>query len=157
VPELEHGLLWCVLAEGRLDLVAYWLEPLLDRPGLTRVPAERLNVPLQAVAPDDDPEPLIAEVMERCAAATPIEARVGPVRAAAEGIVADVFPAAALLALLPGETLPPRVTFAYADAGVRLDELEAVVSHELLVDALHLVELGDWSVRARVPLEGTPA
>ena len=179
-----HGgavLTWHVLPAGQLDVLAAWLAPFLDRPFLSPVPAEWLHLTTQGVDVARDVERetldrLVAEAAARCAALEPIAARVGPVRVVDEGVVADVEPVEPLVALrdvlqdadasvrgpdqVPDlrEPFRPHVSFAYACADGELDELEAAVAADLVVDEVSLLLLSRaerlyyWEVVATVPL-----
>ena len=92
------------------------MEPILDHPGLERVPVEELVIDVG----EADAVP----------AFEPFDALVGPVRAAPEGIVADVIPVEAFEALVPGAT--PVVLFA---RGAH-PELEFVASEAVIVTHL---------------------
>jgi len=98
----------------QLAFLASWLEPILTRPGLEPVPVDQLCIELGEG--------------DAAAAFEPFDALVGPVRAAPEGIVADVIPVEQFEAILPGAT--PIVVFA---RGSHPDELEFVASEAVLV------------------------
>jgi hypothetical protein len=105
---------WIAPVGEQLRFLVDWLEPILTRPGLTPVPVDELCVELgegEAVAPFE-----------------PFDALVGPVRAAPEGIVADVIPAEAFEAILPGAR--PLVVLA---RGPGASELEFVASEAIVV------------------------
>jgi hypothetical protein len=125
---------WVVPLGGQLDLLARWLEPMLDRPGLVPVPAAELRVVIGAGGDEG-----------RTIEFEPFDALVGPVRVDEQGIVADVIPVEPFLALraLVGATAgqAPRVVFARADGTERLEQIEAVASEAVYVDELVLVEL----------------
>jgi hypothetical protein len=157
-PPGETKQTWFVTFDRRLDFLATWLAPILDRPYLSHVPHEWLHLTMGA---GDD----AAAVRERCAALAPIDALVGPVRVVDEGVTADVQPLDELRALhaavgAAGE-LWPHVTFAYARADAEMDEIEVVASDAVLIDSVSLVdlrregELYRWDVLERVPLGGT--
>jgi hypothetical protein len=106
--------LWVAPVGAQLAFLVDWLEPVLTRPGLTPVPLEQLRIEIgeaDAVPPFE-----------------PFDALVGPVRADADGIVADVIPVEAFEAIVPGAM--PRVVFA---RGARADELEFVASEAVVV------------------------
>jgi hypothetical protein len=153
----ETKRMWYVTFDGRLDFLATWLEPILDRPYLSPVPHEWLHLTL---GEGDD----AAAVRERCTALAPIDALAGPVRVVDEGVIADVHPIDELRAVhtavgAAGE-LRPHVTFAYARADTEMDEIEVVASDAVLIDSVSLVdlrrdgELYRWDVVERVPLGG---
>lgn len=123
---------WAVPLGGQLDLLAQWLEPIVDRPGLVPVPPDELRI---VVAPARSEEVVEFE---------PFDALVGPVRVAPEGVVAEVIPVEPFLrlrALLGAEgEFTPQVVFARARDGVDLDPIEAVASDAVLVDRLALVD-----------------
>jgi len=105
---------WTAPLGEQLRFLVDWLEPILTRPGLTPVPVNELCVELgegESVGPFE-----------------PFDALVGPVRAAPEGIVADVIPAEAFEAILPGAR--PVVVFA---RGAGAAELEFVASEAVVV------------------------
>jgi hypothetical protein len=108
---------WIAPVGAQLELLFNWLEPVLTRPGLTRVPLDELCIDVgeaDSVAPFE-----------------PFDALVGPVRAAADGIVADVIPVEAFDAILPGAR--PLVVFA---RGPRQEEIEFVASEAVVVSEL---------------------
>jgi hypothetical protein len=105
---------WVAPVGEQLRFLVDWLEPILARPELTRVPVEELCIELgegDAVHPFE-----------------PFDALVGPVRASADGIVADVIPQDAFDAIVPGSR--PRVVFA---RGPQTAELEFVASEAIIV------------------------
>lgn len=106
---------WVAPVGAQLQFLVEWLEPILTRPGLTPVPVEELCIEL---GEGEAPQPF-----------EPFDALVGPVRAAPEGIVADVIPLEAFQAILPGAR--PYVVFARAQA--QPDELEFVASEAVVV------------------------
>jgi hypothetical protein len=106
---------WVAPVGAQLQFLVDWLDPILSRPGLTRVPVEELCIELGEA--DDVP------------AFEPFDALVGPVRAAPEGIVADVIPVEAFDALVPGAQ--PYVVFARGAA----EPLEFVASEAVVVDS----------------------
>jgi hypothetical protein len=105
---------WVAPVGEQLRFLANWLEPILTRPGLEPVPVELLCIEL---GEGDAPQPF-----------EPFDALVGPVRAAPEGIVADVIPLEPFEAILPGAR--PLVVFA---RGEQQDELDFVASEAVLV------------------------
>lgn len=173
-PLWAHGdsvLTWHVLFDGQLDFLASWLEPMLDRPYLARVPAEWLHLTVRGVGPargvdEGERARLIADASERCAALAPVDALVGPVRVVDEGVVGGVQPAEPLAALyesLPGaapEPFWPHVTFAYATDDAEIEEIEVNASDAVRIDAVSLLllhrgeHLYHWDVLATVPLGG---
>jgi hypothetical protein len=105
---------WVAPVGAQLQFLVDWLEPILGRPGLTPIPVDELCIDLgeaDAVPPFE-----------------PFDALVGPVRAGARGIVADVIPLEAFEAIVAGAR--PQVVFARGTA----DELEFVASEAVLVD-----------------------
>ena len=107
---------WVAPVGDQLRFLVDWLEPILARPGLTPVPIDELVIEL-----GEGPEPGAFE---------PFDALVGPLRAAPEGLVADVIPAEAFEALVPGAQ--PRVIFARG----HVDELEFVASEAVIVSTV---------------------
>ena len=105
---------WVAPVGEQLGFLVDWLEPVLSRPGLTPVPVEELAIELG--------EGDVVQAFE------PFDALVGPVRAAPDGIVADVIPLEEFEAILPGAQ--PRVVFA---RGSLPDELEFVASEAVVV------------------------
>ena len=105
---------WVAPVGGQLRFLVDWLEPVLTRPGLEPVPVERLAIELGEA--DGVPE------------FEPFDALVGPVRAAPEGIVADVIPVEPFEALVPGAR--PLVVFA---RGEEPEPLEFVASEAVRV------------------------
>ena len=105
---------WVAPVGAQLQFLVDWLEPILTRPGLTPVPVEELCIEL---GEGDAPNPF-----------EPFDALVGPVRAAPEGIVADVIPVEQFEAILPGAR--PIVVFA---RGTQPDELEFVANEAVVV------------------------
>jgi hypothetical protein len=124
---------WVVPLGGQLDLLAHWLEPIVRRPGLVAVPAERLHVVVGSAATSEPPE------------LEPFDALVGPVRVEPGGVLADVIPVEPFLELreLLGISGPfePQVVFAHADGTRALEPLEAVASEAVLVRAVTLLDL----------------
>ena len=124
---------WVVPLGGQLDLLAGWLEPLLDRPGLVPVPAERLHIVVAAASSGEPPE------------LEPFDALVGPVRVDATGVLADVIPVEPFLELrarLGAEgTFVPQVVFARADGTRTFDPIEAVASEAVYVGTLTRLDL----------------
>ncbi|HET6943720.1 MAG TPA: hypothetical protein VFI01_00070 [Gaiellaceae bacterium] len=123
---------WAVPLGAQLDLLVRWLEPILDRPGLTREPELRIVV----VDAEDDAAQIELE---------PFDALVGPVRVADEGIVADVIPVEPFIELrrqagATGE-FTPRVVLARTDGSHTYEPIEAVASEAIYVDALELVDV----------------
>ena len=107
---------WVAPVGAQLAFLVDWLEPILTRPGLTPVPVDELCIELGEA--------------ENIPAFEPFDALVGPVRAAPEGIVADVIPVDAFEAIVPGAR--PHVVFARGQA----DELEFVASEAVLVETV---------------------
>jgi hypothetical protein len=105
---------WIAPLGEQLRFLVDWLEPVLSRPGLTAVPVEQLCIELG--------EAEAAQPFE------PFDALVGPVRAAAPGIVADVIPLEAFEAIVPGAR--PVVVFAH---GPEQEPLEFVASEAVYV------------------------
>ena len=108
---------WVAPVGEQLRFLVDWLEPILSRPGLTRVPVDELCIELGTA--DAVPE------------FEPFDALVGPVRAAPEGIVADVIPVEAFEAIVPGAR--PIVVFARGDDA---QPLEFVASEAVIVSAV---------------------
>ena len=108
---------WVAPVGEQLRFLVDWLEPILTRPGLTRVPVEDLRIELGEADTVADFEPF--------------DALVGPVRAAPDGIVADVIPVEAFEAIIPGAR--PLVVFA---RGTQPDPLEFVASEAVIVSAV---------------------
>ena len=128
---------WVVPLGGQLDLLAGWLEPILDRPGLEPVPADHLHVVVaEAGEQDEDERELDFE---------PFDALVGPARVDAEGVVGDVIPLEPFLALrtLVGASGPyaPRVVFARADGSRSYEPIEAVATEAVYVRTLTVAEV----------------
>jgi hypothetical protein len=107
---------WVAPVGAQLAFLVDWLEPILSRPGLTAVPVDELCIELG----EADAVP----------AFEPFDALVGPVRAAPDGIVADVIPLEAFEAIVPGAQ--PHVVFARGAA----EPLEFVASEAVVVDAV---------------------
>jgi hypothetical protein len=108
---------WVAPVGEQLRFLVDWLEPILSRPGLEPVPVEELCIELgEADA--------IVEF-------EPFDALVGPVRAAADGIVADVIPVGPFEELVPGAR--PFVVFA---RGTDPGPLEFVASEAVIVSAV---------------------
>jgi hypothetical protein len=108
---------WVAPVGEQLGFLVEWLEPILARPELTPVSVDELCIELgeaDAVQPFE-----------------PFDALVGPVRASAEGIVADVIPREAFDEILPGAR--PLVIFA---RGPQTAELEFVASEAVLVSTV---------------------
>jgi hypothetical protein len=119
---------WSVPLDGQLDLLVRWLEPILERPGLTPVPVDELHIAL------GESDARAAPSFEA------FSALVGPVRFDAEGLVADVIPVEPFLELrdalgLTGDFMP-RVVFAHAEAGREYEPVEAVASDAVIVSTL---------------------
>jgi hypothetical protein len=108
---------WVAPVGAQLEFLVDWLEPVLTRPGLTPVPLADLCIDVGEAATIGEFEPF--------------DALVGPVRAAPDGIVADVIPVEAFEAIVRGAT--PLVVFA---RGPRPDELEFVASEAVVVTEL---------------------
>ena len=108
---------WVAPVGEQLRFLADWLEPILSRPGLTPVPLEELCIELGEA--------------DAVAAFEPFDALVGPVRAAPEGIVADVIPVEPFEAIVPGAR--PVVVFARGD---NAQELEFVASEAVIVSTV---------------------
>jgi hypothetical protein len=105
---------WVAPVGAQLAFLVDWLEPVLTRPGLTPVPLDELRIEIG----EADTVPVFE----------PFDALVGPVRADADGIVADVIPVEAFDAIVPGAQ--PRVVFAH---GTQPEELEFVASEAVVV------------------------
>jgi hypothetical protein len=108
---------WIAPVGAQLEFLVNWLEPVLTRPGLTAVPLAELCI-------DVGEADAVGEF-------EPFDALVGPVRAAPEGIVADVIPVEAFDAVVPGAT--PVVVFA---RGPHQEEIEFVASEAVVVAEL---------------------
>jgi len=108
---------WVAPVGEQLRFLVDWLEPILTRPGLTPVPVGELAIEL---GEGDGVE-----------AFEPFDALIGPVRAAPEGIVADVIPLERFEAILPGAR--PLVVFA---RGGGTAELEFVASEAVVVSTV---------------------
>ena len=106
---------WVAPVGAQLQFLVNWLEPILSRPGLTPVPVDELCIELGEA--DGIP------------AFEPFDALVGPVRADAHGIVADVIPLEAFEAIVPGAH--PLVVFAH---GAEPEPLEFVASEAVIVE-----------------------
>ena len=119
---------WVAPVGAQLELLVRWLDPILDRPGLTRVPLDRLHVVIGE-----------SEVVE-APAFEPFDALVGPVRVEPEGVLADVVPVEPFLALrelLGAEgAYTPQVVFAHADGSTTHEPLEAVASDAIVVSTI---------------------
>ena len=120
--------LWIAPVGEQLELLVSWLEPILERPGLSAVPLEELHIALGESAAS------VAPAFE------PFSALVGPVRIDADGVVADVIPVEPFLELrdalkLAGE-FAPRVVFARAETGREYEPLEAIASESVVVSTL---------------------
>ena len=111
---------WTVPIGDQVQLLVDWLDPVLSRPGLTRVPRDELCID---VGESDEAEPF-----------EPFDALVGPVRMAAEGVVADVIPVEAFDAVVRGAQ--PLVVFARSDGSVEYEPLEFVASEAVIVSAV---------------------
>ncbi|HEY3543652.1 MAG TPA: hypothetical protein VGK79_14030 [Gaiellaceae bacterium] len=110
---------WVAPLGEQLRFLADWLEPVLTRPGLTRVPVEELRIEIGEAETVPEFEPF--------------DALVGPVRADAQGIVADVIPVEAFDALIPGAA--PLVVFArrLEATAAEPEPLEFVASEAVVV------------------------
>jgi hypothetical protein len=108
---------WIAPVGDQLGFLVDWLEPILSQPGLTPVPVDELAIEL-----GDGDAPRAFE---------PFDALVGPVRAAPDGIVADVVPLDAFEAILPGAR--PVVVFA---RGSGAPELKFVASEAVTVSTV---------------------
>jgi len=108
---------WIAPVGAQLEFLVDWLEPVLTRPGLTPVPLDELCIDVGE-----------ADAIGEFAA---FDALVGPVRAAPDGIVADVIPVEAFDAIVPGAR--PLVVFA---RGRQQDEIEFVASEAVVVTEL---------------------
>jgi hypothetical protein len=108
---------WVAPVGAQLEFLVNWLEPVLTRPGLTAVPVAELCIDVGDADAIDEFEPF--------------DALVGPVRAAPDGIVADVIPVEAFAAVVPGAR--PLVVFA---RGPQQDEIEFVASEAVVVTEL---------------------
>jgi hypothetical protein len=108
---------WKAPVGEQLRFLTDWLEPILSRPGLTRVPVEELCIEIGEA--------------ESIGAFEPFDALIGPVRAAAEGIVADVIPLEAFEQLVPGAR--PVVVFA---RGPEPEPVEFVASEAVIVTSV---------------------
>lgn len=121
---------WVAPLGGQLGLLVQWLEPILNRPGLTREPA--FQVVVGEAASD-----LAAVEFE------PFDALVGPVQFDADGVVAPVIPVEPFLALRAqigaGGDYAPRVVLARADGTLEYEQIEAVASEAVLIESLTLV------------------
>ena len=104
---------WIAPVGDQLAFLVDWLEPILTTAGLEPVPVDQLVIELGEADAANDFEPF--------------DALVGPVRAAPEGIVADVIPVEAFEAIVPGAR--PLVVFARGTH----DELEFVASEAVVV------------------------
>ena len=104
---------WVAPVGDQLRFLVDWLEPILSKPGLEPVPVEELVIDLGDA---DD-----ANAFE------PFDALVGPVRATADAIIADVIPVEAFEAIVPGAR--PLVVFARGSH----PELEFVASEAVVV------------------------
>ena len=109
---------WVAPVGAQLRFLADWLEPILSRPGLEPVPVDELCIELGEA---DEARPF-----------EPFDALVGPVRADADGIVADVIPLEPFEAIVPGAR--PRVVFARGEHAEPLEFVanEAVVVREVV-------------------------
>ena len=121
---------WVAPLGGQLGLLVQWLEPILNRPGLTREAAFQIVVGQRT-------SDLDAVEFE------PFDALVGPVRFAPEGVVAPVIPVEPFLALRAqigarGD-YAPRVVLARADGTREYEQIEAVASEAVLIESLSLV------------------
>ncbi len=124
---------WVVPLGGQLDLLARWLQPIVQRPGLVPVPADQLHIVVGTASSQHAP------------GLEAFDALVGPVRVGAAGVLADVIPVEPFVDLrgrlgLTG-AFTPHVVFAHADGTHALEPLEAVASEAVYVDTLTLVDL----------------
>jgi hypothetical protein len=108
---------WVAPVGAQLAFLVDWLEPILTHPGLTPVPIEELCIELGEA--------------HSVPAFQPFDALVGPVRADAYGIVADVIPLEAFEAIVPGAQ--PLVVFA---RGEEPEPLEFVASEAVIVETV---------------------
>jgi hypothetical protein len=108
---------WVAPVGAQLEFLVNWLEPVLSRPGLTPVPLAELCIEVGEA--------------DSVGAFEPFDALVGPVRAAPDGIVADVIPVEAFDEIVPGAT--PVVVFA---RGPQQEEIEFVASEAVVVTEL---------------------
>ena len=124
---------WVVALGGQLDLLRYWLEPIVARPGLVPVPAERLHIVLGAAASPEAPQ------------LEPFDALVGPVRVEVAGVLADVIPIEPFLELRERLGIPgpfrPHVVFAHADGTQTPEPIEAVASEAVFIETVTLFDL----------------
>jgi hypothetical protein len=123
---------WVVPLGEQLELLVRWLEPILDRPGLTR--EQELWIVVAEAGPDAEPVEI-----------EPFDALVGPVRIAEEGVVADVIPVEPFLELrrragASGE-FAPRVVLARSDGTHAYEPIEAVASEAVYVDKFEIADL----------------
>jgi hypothetical protein len=135
--EFAGGRYWLATFDHQLDFLAAWLEPIVDRPYLSRVPPEWLHLTL-AEATDDG-------ARERLASVPAVDALVGPVRIVDEGMVAGMEPEDELRALYEAAggkgSFWPHVSFAYARDEAEVEQLEVNASDAVLIDAVSLVDL----------------
>jgi hypothetical protein len=119
---------WIAPVGDDLELLVRWLEPILERPGLTAVPAGELHIELGE------------STVQAAPRFEPFSALVGPVRVDAEGIVADVIPVEPFLelrdALKLSGAFTPRVVFARAGPGYEHEPLEALASDSVVISTL---------------------
>jgi hypothetical protein len=108
---------WVAPVGEQLRFLVDWLEPILVRPGLQPVPVEELCIELGEA--------------DAVAEFEPFDALVGPVRAAPDGIVADVIPVEPFDAIVPGTR--PLVVFA---RGTDPEPLEFVASEAVIVSTV---------------------
>ena len=108
---------WIAPVGAQLEFLVDWLEPVLTRPGLARVPLDELCIDVGEA--------------DAIGAFAPFDALVGPGRATRDGIVADVIPVEAFAEIVPGAR--PLVVFAH---GAQQEDLEFVASEAVVVTEL---------------------
>jgi hypothetical protein len=111
---------WIAPVGDQLRLLVDWLGPVLTRPGLVPVAFDELAIELGEA--------------EEANSFEPFDALVGPVRMEREGVVADVIPADAFAAVVPGAQ--PRVVFARSDGTASYEPFEFVASEAVLVSVV---------------------
>jgi hypothetical protein len=104
---------WVAPVGDQLGFLVDWLEPILSHESLERIPVEDIVIDVGEADGVGDFEPF--------------DALIGPLRAAPEGIVADVIPVEAFEAIVPGAR--PLVVFARGTH----PELEFVASEAVVV------------------------